>query len=635
VRSNKRVEKRFVLGTALIMAVIGLAPAAFAADLPPGGSFSDDNGSVHESAIEAIKAAGITSGCNPPSNDRFCPDDPVTRGQMAAFLKRALGLQAGAGDQFIDDEDSVFESDIEALAASGVTLGCNPPANDRFCPDDVVTRGQMAAFLVRAFGYDDPGAGNLFSDDDASVFASDIDRLATAGVTKGCNPPANDRFCADAPVTRAEMATFLTRSLDLEPIVPPPPGVNCDGIVPIDAEEIDGAGEYSSIGPGDVLCLAPGTRRDIELINFHGTESAPITVINSGGVVMIDGAGQYSGIDVSNSEHIRITGTGVSSVCGADVSVSGQACGIRVIGSDRAVTAKTRTEFIEVDHVEMGEIDGTAVSIKDDELGRGEWILHSVVLHHNYLHDIGDEGVYIGSSDYATGEPHVLEGVHLHHNLVVNTGRDGLQVGSTTADCSIHHNVIRLPGQNDESDHRAGVMNNKGSVCDVYSNTIVDAAGWGIYIQGNGTNEVYNNVIVRAGRFVSAGDSDGDGIAIHDGSNTSNSIYVWNNTIVEPSGDGIGFHNDPGSDNQIVNNLVVAAGGSSISAGDAEFVSNNLSFSSSGTAGFVDAASGDYRLSQSSAAVDAGTTVGAVATDRSGVSRPRGSAYDVGAFESH
>jgi len=95
----------------------------------------------------------ITAGCNPPVNDRFCPDDGVTRGQMAAFLVRALDLPAWVGaDRFVDDDESVFEGDVEALAAAGITVGCNPPANDRFCPDDGVTRGQMAAFLARALG---------------------------------------------------------------------------------------------------------------------------------------------------------------------------------------------------------------------------------------------------------------------------------------------------------------------------------------------------------------------------------------------------------------------------------------------------------------------------------------------------
>lgn len=39
--------------------------------------------------VEALRASGITSGCG---GGRFCPDDPVTRGQMASFLARALGL---------------------------------------------------------------------------------------------------------------------------------------------------------------------------------------------------------------------------------------------------------------------------------------------------------------------------------------------------------------------------------------------------------------------------------------------------------------------------------------------------------------------------------------------------------------
>ena len=46
----------------------------------------------------------------------------------------------------------IVESDIDKLATAGVTRGCNPPVNDRFCPGSNVTRGQMAAFLRRALG---------------------------------------------------------------------------------------------------------------------------------------------------------------------------------------------------------------------------------------------------------------------------------------------------------------------------------------------------------------------------------------------------------------------------------------------------------------------------------------------------
>ena len=182
---------------------------------PPGGNdtFKDDNGNIFEADIEWLAAAGITKGCNPPVNDMFCPNDYVTRGQMAAFLTRAFGYtDNGGGNLFVDDNNSVFEGDIDRLGTAGVTKGCNPPKNDKYCPNDFVTRGQMAAFLVRAFGYTDNGGGNLFVDDNNSVFEGDIDRLGTAGVTKGCNPPTNDRFCPNDYVTRGQMAAFLHRA---------------------------------------------------------------------------------------------------------------------------------------------------------------------------------------------------------------------------------------------------------------------------------------------------------------------------------------------------------------------------------------------------------------------------------------
>ncbi|MGI9528831.1 MAG: PhnD/SsuA/transferrin family substrate-binding protein [Acidimicrobiia bacterium] len=179
------------------------------------GTFIDDNTSVFEADIEWMAKAGITKGCNPPTNDRYGPNANVTRGQMAAFLVRALKLTDRLDDPFIDDDDSLFEADIEKLAAAGITKGCNPSeGNTRFCPDARVTRGQMAAFLVRALKYTDDGGGDLFVDDDGSIFEHDIDCLGTAGVTKGCNPAdGNTKFCPDSNVTRGQMAAFLHRAL--------------------------------------------------------------------------------------------------------------------------------------------------------------------------------------------------------------------------------------------------------------------------------------------------------------------------------------------------------------------------------------------------------------------------------------
>jgi chitodextrinase len=199
--------------------------------LPAGGSFRDDNGNIHEPNIEAIAAIGITKGCNPPVNDLYCPGAYVTRGQMAAFLVRALGLiDDGGGNRFVDDDGSIFEGDIARLAAAGITKGCNPPVNDLYCPGANVTRGQMAAFLVRALGLIDDGGGNRFVDDDGSIFEGDIARLAAAGITKGCNPPVNDRFCPNDFVTRDQMGSFLARGLGLSPIAVPPLVTFGDGV---------------------------------------------------------------------------------------------------------------------------------------------------------------------------------------------------------------------------------------------------------------------------------------------------------------------------------------------------------------------------------------------------------------------
>lgn len=66
---------------------------------------------------------------------------------MASFLARAFKLPGATTDSFTDDESSIHESNVNRLAKSGITGGCSP---GRYCPSAFVTRGQMAAFLHRA-----------------------------------------------------------------------------------------------------------------------------------------------------------------------------------------------------------------------------------------------------------------------------------------------------------------------------------------------------------------------------------------------------------------------------------------------------------------------------------------------------
>ncbi len=97
--------------------------------------------------INRLYDLGVTTGCGDGSG--FCPEDPVTRAQMAAFLTRAFDLPAGAPHGFDDiPEGAWYSNEVSALKASGITTGCGN--NRGFCPEDPTTRAQMAAFLHRA-----------------------------------------------------------------------------------------------------------------------------------------------------------------------------------------------------------------------------------------------------------------------------------------------------------------------------------------------------------------------------------------------------------------------------------------------------------------------------------------------------
>ena len=177
---------------------------------PDSGFWDVPNEYPFQTEIIWLAQEGITLGCNPPANDLFCPSLVVTRGQMAALLGRALDYTASSGtNRFLDDEDSVFEADIDRLATAGVTLGCNPPTNDRFCPSLVVTRGQMAAFLRRALSLP-VGSDDHFFDDDGSLFEGDINALAAAGIASG---DGKGGYLPNHPITRDQMAAFLYRAL--------------------------------------------------------------------------------------------------------------------------------------------------------------------------------------------------------------------------------------------------------------------------------------------------------------------------------------------------------------------------------------------------------------------------------------
>jgi hypothetical protein len=170
-------------------------------DPPP---FRDLTGSKFYADIIWLYEAGITAGCG---DDRFCPNGTVTRGQMASFLARAFDLPSTGHDYFRDDNANKHEANINRLAASGITAGCD---GDRFCPDGLVTRAQMATFLTRALELAQSHEDH-FWDDDGNTHEPNINRFAEAEITSGCG---GGKYCPDGLVTRGQMAAFLHRAFD-------------------------------------------------------------------------------------------------------------------------------------------------------------------------------------------------------------------------------------------------------------------------------------------------------------------------------------------------------------------------------------------------------------------------------------
>ncbi len=184
-----------------------------APNLPSSGTFADVPISFWAyPSIEALFDAGLTQGCAMTTDGTrlYCPNTPMTRAEMAALLTRGLDLPSAPTSEFSDvPADAWYGDAVSRLAAAGITRGCAPGL---FCPGSVVTRAEMALFLSR--GLDLPSApSSEFSDVPADAWYADaVGRLAAAGITRGCGPGF---FCPNSPVSRAEMAVFLTRALNI------------------------------------------------------------------------------------------------------------------------------------------------------------------------------------------------------------------------------------------------------------------------------------------------------------------------------------------------------------------------------------------------------------------------------------
>ncbi|MGH3442109.1 MAG: S-layer homology domain-containing protein [Nitriliruptorales bacterium] len=211
------------------------------------------DGAAHEREIDCVVWWEVARGT---TSATYGPASPVTREQMASFITNLVtasdgSLPADPADRFSDDEKSVHEGNINRLAEAGLVAG---KGEGRYDPGAPVTREQMATFLVNAYEYRTENtltsSSDYFDDDDGSAHEDNINKAAEAGFTGGSG---GGKYSPAASVTRAQMASFLARVLDLlveeghatPPVVPTPSpspttdSEDCDLVLDPLCEELD------------------------------------------------------------------------------------------------------------------------------------------------------------------------------------------------------------------------------------------------------------------------------------------------------------------------------------------------------------------------------------------------------------
>ncbi len=408
----------------------------------------------------------------------------------------------------------------------------------------------------------------------------------------------------------------------------------CDHTITPDKPHIDGA--TMNVKPGDVICVKAGKYKFLNLFNFSGTASKPITFINCGGQVVIGGYQHYYGLLLNNVNYFRFTGTGSP----------GQSYGFKIDGINGSGSGVAGYGIYgEIDHLEISRTGFAGVLYKHDPScdptsWQQNFVMKNIRIHDNYIHNTGGEGIYVGytggdktltcNGRRITVKPHNIEGLKIYNNRIENTGWDGLQVSRATKDCEIYNNTIKNFGTAREKYQDEGILIGGGTTGRLYNNTIIKGTGVGIQVFGSGNNYIYNNVIA---------DVEADGIFCDDRETVpGRGFFFINNTIVNTGSAGMRMYSIKSKGNVFYNNLLANVSKDIVllNAPIDWKASNNTIVSKVSDAGFADAGSHNYQLKSNSHGIDKGKDVSSygIRTDRNGKARPAGKAFDIGAYES-
>lgn len=433
-------------------------------------------------------------------------------------------------------------------------------------------------------------------------------------------------------INRTETAPSSTSAQDTDPENPNTDAVtNCTYTVQPSEWMVDG----TKIPAGSTVCIPAGNRGALLLKNFKGTAAKPIVIINKGGKVTFSTSATASyAFKTQNCQYFKILGNGAPGIT----------YGFNVNGGNIGMTMDDLSSDFEIANVEVRNSGFAGIMAKTDPscdaaTWRGHFTMKNIIIHNNYVHKTGGEGLYIGNSFYADGMslacgnvlPHNVVNVKIYKNLTDSTGCEGIQVGSATSGCEIYNNTVKSPGLTPfAAGQNNGIQIGEGTGGKCYNNLIKNAPGNGIIVLGLGDNLVFNNYILNSKSY---------GIFADSRYTPGPHFQFINNTIIASALGGIKLNSETIPMNTAINNVIIQSGsGLSIirkSNSVKLTASNNYTGKNVSECKFANYSSDNFHLLSSSPLINTGANVLSygISFDYYGTKRPSGKAFDIGATE--
>jgi len=322
--------------------------------------------------------------------------------------------------------------------------------------------------------------------------------------------------------------------------------------------------------PGDTIAIAGGIYYQLLIRNITGTTAKPIVVINKGTQVIVTGNPNY-GVKIGGCTFLKFSGRGTSSnyygFLIKDILTTSAAGG-------NGLSVDDLSSNIEVENIEIKNVTYVGIMAKTDPSCSflpqyTSFVMRDLDIHDTYLHKIGHEGMYIGSSKFKDGyiincnganstvSPHLLKNLKIYKNMIDSTGWDALQI-SCADTAKVYNNNVSHDSQADSLYQMSGILIGGGSQnIDCYNNKILNGHGDALEILGQGNIKLFNNLIVNPGQGIKDKTQSKYGVFVNTSASTNPGwVYILNNTIITPKTYGINFLNNLVS-SKASNNIII------------------------------------------------------------------------------